>query len=43
MGTPDDVAQTCLFLASDAGRYVSGTVIPVDGAWSTNGASLIQD
>jgi NAD(P)-dependent dehydrogenase (short-subunit alcohol dehydrogenase family) len=43
MGTPDDVAQTCLFLASDAGRYVSGTVIPVDGAWSTNGASLIKD
>jgi NAD(P)-dependent dehydrogenase (short-subunit alcohol dehydrogenase family) len=40
MGTPDDVAQVCLFLASDAGRYVSGTVIPVDGAWSTSGASL---
>ncbi len=40
MGTPDDVAQACLFLASDAGRYVSGTILPVDGAWSTGGASL---
>lgn len=33
MGTPDDVAQTCLFLASDAGRYVSGAILPADGGW----------
>ena len=43
MGSPDDIAQMCLFLASDAGRYVSGAVIPVDGAWSTNGGSLAHD
>lgn len=33
MGWPDDVAQTCLFLASDAGRYVSGAILPADGGW----------
>lgn len=32
MGTVDEVADMCLFLSSDAARYVSGTVIPVDGA-----------
>ncbi len=40
MGTPDDVAQACLFLASDAGRYVSGAVLPVDGGWAANGARM---
>ena len=40
MGTPDDVAQTCLFLASDAGRYVSGAILPADGGWLASGARL---
>ena len=31
MGTVDDIADVCLFLASDAARYVSGVVLPVDG------------
>lgn len=39
-GTPDDVAQTCLFLASDAGRYVSGAIVPADGGWLAAGARL---
>ncbi|MCH2164146.1 MAG: SDR family oxidoreductase [Marinovum sp.] len=39
-GTPDDVAQTCLFLASDAGRYVSGAILPADGGWLAAGARL---
>lgn len=30
-GTPEDVAQTCLFLASDMSSYVTGAVIAVDG------------
>lgn len=34
MGTVDDVADVCLFLASDAARYVSGVVIPADGGWT---------
>lgn len=31
MGTPADVADVCLFLASDAARYVSGVVLAADG------------
>jgi NAD(P)-dependent dehydrogenase (short-subunit alcohol dehydrogenase family) len=30
-GAPDDIADVVLFLASDAARFVTGTVIPVDG------------
>jgi len=30
-GTPEDVADVALFLASDLSRYVSGQVIGVDG------------
>ncbi|MEM6375132.1 MAG: SDR family oxidoreductase [Pseudomonadota bacterium] len=40
MGTPDDVAQACLFLASDAARYVSGAILPADGGWLAAGARL---
>jgi NAD(P)-dependent dehydrogenase (short-subunit alcohol dehydrogenase family) len=36
-GEPQDVADTCLFLASDLGRHVSGVEIYVDG-----GASLLR-
>ena len=31
-GTPEDIAGVALFLASDLSGYVSGQVIPVDGA-----------
>jgi NAD(P)-dependent dehydrogenase (short-subunit alcohol dehydrogenase family) len=31
LGTPEDVAMVCLFLASDLSRYMTGTVLPVNG------------
>ena len=42
MGTPQDVGDVCLFLASNAARYVSGAIIPVDGGWLAAGARLPQ-
>ena len=36
-GEPEEVADTCLFLASDLSRHVSGVEIFVDG-----GASLLR-
>jgi NAD(P)-dependent dehydrogenase (short-subunit alcohol dehydrogenase family) len=37
-GTPRDVADVCLFLASPLAAYVTGVVLPADGGWSLGGA-----
>jgi NAD(P)-dependent dehydrogenase (short-subunit alcohol dehydrogenase family) len=34
VGEPDDVAGLTIFLASRAGEYLTGTVIPLDGGYS---------
>jgi 3-oxoacyl-[acyl-carrier protein] reductase len=34
-GTPEDVANACLFLASDMSAYVTGQVLNVDGGMLT--------
>jgi len=43
-GTPDDIAQTALFLGSDRSRYITGQIISVDAGATAGGArSQIQD
>ncbi len=37
-GTPEDVAEAALYFASDRSRYVTGTVLPVDGGTSAGKA-----
>ncbi|MFF7212655.1 SDR family oxidoreductase [Streptomyces sp. NPDC008238] len=32
-GTAEDITGAAVFLASDAARYVSGTILPIDGGW----------
>ena len=38
IGEPEDMAGVAIYLASRAGAYVTGTVIPVDGGISTKGS-----
>lgn len=33
VGMPSDIAQVCLFLASDSASFVQGVVLPVSGGW----------
>jgi len=34
LGSPENVAQAALYLASDASSFVTGTVLTVDGGWT---------
>jgi len=36
-GEPDDLIGPCVFLSSDASKYITGQDIYVDGGWLTNG------
>ncbi len=33
-GSPEDIAQAVLYLASDEAKFVNGTVLTVDGSWT---------
>ncbi len=33
-GKSEDIANTCIFLASDMSKYITGEVLSVDGGWS---------
>ncbi len=35
MGAPDDIAAAAAYLLSEDARFVTGTVLPVDGGWTT--------
>lgn len=39
-GVPADIGNAALFLASPLASYVSGVVLPVDGAWALAGATV---
>jgi len=39
-GTSKDIGNCCLFLSSEFADYISGVLLPVDGAWSLGGYSV---
>ena len=41
-GTKDEVAQLCLFLASEAGSYCTGGIYAVDGGMALLGGAMMS-
>ena len=42
-GTPADIGNACLFLSSEFGSYITGTVLPVDGGWAQTSCGDMSD
>jgi NAD(P)-dependent dehydrogenase (short-subunit alcohol dehydrogenase family) len=40
IGEPDDIAGAAVFLASNAGRYVNGATIVIDGGLTISAAGI---
>lgn len=38
-GTPEDIGDAACFLASEAARYITGIILPVDGGWTAFGGA----
>jgi NAD(P)-dependent dehydrogenase (short-subunit alcohol dehydrogenase family) len=34
-GTPEEVAELALFLASERSSYLTGLALPIDGGWGS--------
>lgn len=43
VGTPDDVAESLMFLASDAAQWITGIVLPVDGGILAGNVVMLED
>lgn len=43
VGSPDDVAEALMFLASDAAQWITGIVLPVDGGILAGNMVMIED
>jgi NAD(P)-dependent dehydrogenase (short-subunit alcohol dehydrogenase family) len=39
MGSAEDIAQAAIFLSSDAGSYITGTILDCDGGMKLGDAS----
>jgi NAD(P)-dependent dehydrogenase (short-subunit alcohol dehydrogenase family) len=42
-GQVHDIANACVFLASDLASFITGAVLPVDGGWSQNNCGGLGD
>ena len=42
-GTPEDIAQTAMFLSSPYASYITGVFLPVDGGWILAGSGIAMN